>query len=153
LEIQYPTLLDFDRPVIKAYSEESVISEKFESMVKLSLINRRMKDFYDINYLMKQKKYEMNILQKAIGETFKNRNTIVVKDPKIFDENFYKDNDKITQWDNFVNKIRGRKIEFQIVMKNISKFLLPVYENILNDKLSNKIWDPNKIKWSSYKFN
>jgi len=153
LEIQYPTLLDFDRPVIKAYSEESVISEKFESMVKLSLINSRMKDFYDINYLMKQKKYEMNILQKAIGETFKNRNTIVVKDPKIFDENFYKDNDKITQWDNFVNKIRGRKIEFQIVMKNISKFLLPVYENILNDKLSNKIWDPNKIKWSSYKFN
>ena len=153
MEIQYPTLLDFDRPVIKAYSEESVISEKFESMVKLSLINSRMKDFYDINYLMKQKKYEMNILQKAIGETFKNRNTIVVKDPKIFDENFYKDNDKITQWDNFVNKIRGRKIEFQIVMKNISKFLLPVYENILNDKLSNKIWDPNKIKWSSYKFN
>jgi len=112
-----------------------------------------MKDFYDINYLLKQKKYKMEILQKAVKETFRRRNTTLVKDPKIFDENFYKDNDKITQWDNFVNKIRGRKIEFQIVIKNISKFLLPVYENILNDKLSNKIWDPNKIKWSSYKFN
>ncbi len=39
---------------LKGYPPESVISEKFEAMIKLGLLNSRMKDFYDIWLMMHQ---------------------------------------------------------------------------------------------------
>ena len=47
-ESNFPTILDFPAPRLLCYSRESSISEKFEAMVKLSMLNSRMKDFYDI---------------------------------------------------------------------------------------------------------
>ncbi len=46
--IDYPVILDFPKPHLKGYSAESVISEKFETMVRLGLLNSRMKD-YEVN--------------------------------------------------------------------------------------------------------
>jgi predicted nucleotidyltransferase component of viral defense system len=45
--VSYPTLLDLPAPHIRGYSRESTIAEKFEAMVKLGILNSRMKDFYD----------------------------------------------------------------------------------------------------------
>ncbi len=47
-DTQYPTILDFPAPVIRAYSRETVIAEKFHAMVTHGIANSRMKDFYDI---------------------------------------------------------------------------------------------------------
>lgn len=55
IKMDYPSLLDFKKPNIKAYSLETVIAEKFEAILSLSLINSRMKDFYDIYILSKDK--------------------------------------------------------------------------------------------------
>ena len=46
-ESDLPTLLDFPPPRLLCYSRESSISEKLEAMVKLGVLNSRMKDFYD----------------------------------------------------------------------------------------------------------
>lgn len=43
--INYPVILDFPKPHLNGYPQESVISEKFEAMIKLGLLNSRMKDF------------------------------------------------------------------------------------------------------------
>lgn len=53
-EIEYPSLLEMEKPKIKAYSLESVIAEKFEAMVFLGDFNSRMKDFYDIYSICKK---------------------------------------------------------------------------------------------------
>jgi len=58
--IKYPVILDFPEPNLKGYPVESLVSEKFEAMVKLGLLNSRMKDFYDIWLLIHQ--YEFNRL-------------------------------------------------------------------------------------------
>jgi hypothetical protein len=47
-EVIYPSLLGFPAPVLRGYSMESAIAEKFQAMVKLGVLNSRMKDFYDI---------------------------------------------------------------------------------------------------------
>jgi len=47
-KIVYPTILDFPAPKLKGYSMESTIAEKFQAMVKLGILNSRMKDFYDV---------------------------------------------------------------------------------------------------------
>jgi len=46
--ITYPTILEFPAPHLHGYSKESTIAEKFEAMVKLDILNSRMKDFFDI---------------------------------------------------------------------------------------------------------
>ena len=48
LKVAYPTLLDFPAPQLKGYTMESTIAEKFQAMVKLGILNSRMKDFYDV---------------------------------------------------------------------------------------------------------
>jgi hypothetical protein len=44
----YPVLLDLAAPQLLGYPRETVVSEKFEAMTKLGLLNSRMKDFYDL---------------------------------------------------------------------------------------------------------
>ena len=50
----FPVLLDGSTPRIKVYPKETVIAEKFETIVKRGLANSRMKDYYDLWMLMMQ---------------------------------------------------------------------------------------------------
>jgi hypothetical protein len=43
-----PVLLDFPAPHLRSYPRETVIAEKFQTMVMLGRANSRMKDYYDI---------------------------------------------------------------------------------------------------------
>jgi len=56
--MECPTLLDMKAPNIKVYSLESVISEKFHAMITLSVVNSRMKNFYDIYTLLNSKSFD-----------------------------------------------------------------------------------------------
>ena len=47
-KVKYPVLLDFPPPELRGYTMESTIAEKFQAMVKIGLLNSRMKDFCDI---------------------------------------------------------------------------------------------------------
>ncbi|MDE5880297.1 MAG: nucleotidyl transferase AbiEii/AbiGii toxin family protein [Muribaculaceae bacterium] len=45
----YPTIIEeMESPRITAYSLETVIAEKFQTMVEKSVFNSRMKDFFDL---------------------------------------------------------------------------------------------------------
>lgn len=46
--VKYPTILDFPAPEINGYTMESTIAEKCHAMMRLGVLNSRMKDFYDI---------------------------------------------------------------------------------------------------------
>ncbi len=52
--IHFPTLLNLPSPNILGYSRESVVAEKLEALVKLGMVNSRMKDFYDLWSLAQQ---------------------------------------------------------------------------------------------------
>ena len=43
IEVEYPTMLNFPAPRLRAYPRETVVAEKFEAMVKLGMVNSRMK--------------------------------------------------------------------------------------------------------------
>jgi predicted nucleotidyltransferase component of viral defense system len=130
----YPVLLDMDYPKIKMYSFESVVAEKFEAIVSLGELNSRMKDFYDIFILLSEKKFNRDILQNAIVETFKRRGTDILKFDQVFNKEFIEDNNRINQWKLFLKKIGHQNIEFEHVMDAIKKSLLPIYNNIKKEK-------------------
>ena len=59
-----------------AYTLETVIAEKYQTIVDRDIYNTRMKDFYDIFVLINnnKEKIDFNNLTSAIKNTFKNRN-------------------------------------------------------------------------------
>jgi hypothetical protein len=73
--IDYPVILDLPKPHLKGYAPETVVSEKFETMVQLGLLNSRMKDFYDIWLMMRQFDFEGPELAEALKRTFAHRKT------------------------------------------------------------------------------
>jgi len=60
-EVEYPTLLDFPAPILRAYPKETVIAEKLEALTKLGLLTSRMKDYYDLALLSRMYSFEGRI--------------------------------------------------------------------------------------------
>ncbi|MBW2327367.1 MAG: nucleotidyl transferase AbiEii/AbiGii toxin family protein [Deltaproteobacteria bacterium] len=102
----YPALLDFPPPELNGYTKESTIAEKFQAMVRLGVLNSRMKDFYDIWFLSRTFDFRGETLAEAIEKTFENRNTPITVNPTVFDLSFTKDEDKKVQWLGFIKKAK-----------------------------------------------
>lgn len=127
----YPTLLSMNEPHIWAYSIESVIAEKFEAMIDLAENNSRMKDFYDVYYLMQSDSLQKNILQEAIIQTFRKRQTKFNEQHPIFSESFALDSKRLLQWQLFLKKTKlDSQLDFQEVMSIIRIYLRPFYEQV-----------------------
>jgi len=147
LRIEYPLLLEKEKLFLYVYPEESIISEKFEAMLSLSTINSRMKDFYDICWLLNQKSYDGTLLKEAINKTLRRRKTHLEKLPEIFTEAFYIDKIRIKLWDAFIQRIGKEEISFKIVMEDIKTFLFPVYNSIIERTKFELHWDKEKKLW------
>lgn len=64
---------------IMAYTFETVIAEKFQTIISRGVLNTRLKDFYDLYVLMniKSNKINIDVLKTAINKTFHNRKTAI----------------------------------------------------------------------------
>ncbi|MFZ2330571.1 MAG: nucleotidyl transferase AbiEii/AbiGii toxin family protein [Atribacterota bacterium] len=141
---EFPTLLDESSPQILVYSIESIVAEKFEAMVKLAMINSRMKDFYDVYMLSNSQNFKSNTLKKAIELTFLKRDTIIPDNPMIFKSEFHNNKEKQQQWLAFIRKTKIEKVtsNFNEVMERITKLLKPIAIAIQDKVSEEKIWDP-----------
>lgn len=68
-------LPDFEAPIIKTYSLESTIAEKFDAILQRFELTGRMKDFYDIYYLSRIFNFDGERLQSSIFSTLQRRGT------------------------------------------------------------------------------
>ncbi len=145
--IDYPVILDLPRPHLNGYPQESVISEKFEAMIKLGSLNSRMKDFYDIWIMIRQLEVKGPPLVEAIKKTFKHRKTDVPKNKPLFADEIYDENsDRQMLWNAFVKKgnVQNAPTTLSTTAEEIEKFLIkPV--SAINDKVKfEKSWKPMK---------
>lgn len=105
VEVEFPALLDFPPPRLRAYPRETVVAEKLEAMVKLGLANSRMKDFYDLVILARTFDFDGNVLVQAITATFQRRRTPLPSGiPVALTTEFVTDALKNTQWSAFLRK-------------------------------------------------
>jgi predicted nucleotidyltransferase component of viral defense system len=121
-----PTLLDYPAPQLLCYSRESTIAEKFEAMLKLGILNSRMKDFYDIWLLSQQFDFDGKKLMRAIDLTLKHRETVLEEPILPFTEEFAQA--KQIQWIAFCKRLQQEQIpkDLTIVVAGIQKFLAPL---------------------------
>ncbi len=148
-KVEFPTLLEQVPPKIKVYSIESIISEKFEAMVKLAMVNSRMKDFYDVYTLSINYDFRGNRLKKAIESTFKRRKTIVPISSLVFRTEFHNDKGRQRQWAAFLRKSRIANTDksFNQIMERITKFLKPIVISISNKTQIEKSWYSSLGRW------
>jgi predicted nucleotidyltransferase component of viral defense system len=148
-KIEFPTLLEQLPPKIKVYSPESIISEKFEAMVKLAMVNSRMKDFYDVYALSTNYNFQGSRLKKAVESTFTRRKTPLTENPLIFQKEFHNDSGRQRQWTAFLKKSRITTIDvsFNQIMERITGFLKPVVTSIINKTKIEETWNPSLGEW------
>jgi hypothetical protein len=60
-------------PQLVAYSLETVVAEKFQTMIDKGVFNSRMKDFFDLYRIIIAHKFNEDDLMAAIVATFNNR--------------------------------------------------------------------------------
>jgi predicted nucleotidyltransferase component of viral defense system len=126
-ELEYPILLDdMQVPVIQAYSKETVIAEKFQAMIELSVANSRMKDFYDVYKLLAENEFDNDTLEEAIQATFANRETSYTENHALFTAEFATNLQRKRSWTAFLNKInRDKELKFEEILRLISEKLMP----------------------------
>lgn len=132
----YPTTIDFplllpDIPSvnIQAYSLETVVAEKFHTMIDRDVLNSRMKDFFDCYQLLTKRDLDDETLYDAIKATFDNRGLTYNPELQLFTEDFSTDVARITRWKAFLKKIQWKEtLDFETVMEVIRKRLQPMAE-------------------------
>lgn len=146
--MECPILLKMKPPIIKVYSIESIVSEKFQAMIALSVSNSRMKDFFDIYILLNTSNFDGRKLQEAVSETLQRRHTSIERENVIFTEEFSKEQNRTKMWNAFLRKINSPNIEFYDVMRNIVIFLKPIYDSIVQEEEFFKNWDYTNTRWN-----
>ena len=146
-------LPDFEAPVIKTYSLESTIAEKFDAILQRFELTGRMKDFYDIYYLARTFDFDGARLQKAIFETLQHRGTPYDRDSFQRIVALADDEDMQKRWRYFLKNIKYDTLEFSVVIKEIQTFLEPVFDTIVNEDEWQKQWHSIECGWKVVKEN
>lgn len=128
-EIEYPTLLEFPAPVLRAYTVYTVIAEKFHAVVLLGEENTRLKDYFDLHAIIGREEPEAGVLIEAIRATFERRDTSLPEEtPPGLTDAFAENEEKIIQWRNFLsrNQLDASGILLPVLVEDLRGFFDPV---------------------------
>ena len=143
--IDYPTLLDFPQPRLRAYRAETTVAEKLHAMVVLDLQNSRMKDFFDIWRLAQKYSFSGELLTAAVQDTFQHRRTAIpVGLPTALTAGFGQNPAKARQWQAFLKKNSLSHVaeDFNSVVGLLARFLGPVLQAARTDAPLPMVWSP-----------
>ena len=123
VKFKYNTLFDNDSINIMNYNYETIIAEKFESIISRNIDNTRMKDYYDLYMFVNLKWNDINkeTLRKAIINTSKNRETLSYIENANDYINLIEDDSKLKSlWNNYQKNYEYAKdISFEDTIKAI----------------------------------
>ena len=144
-EIEYPSLLDAPRPVLRAYPPETVVAEKFQALVDLGMINSRLKDFFDLWAMAGTFDFHGPELMDAIRATFARRGTTVpVATPIALTATFFEDPEKQQLWRAFRIRadVRIAPDHLGEVVAALDRFLTPIAAAIAAEEAFDRHWRP-----------
>ena len=133
VEFKYNTLFDNKTIDIMTYNYETIVAEKFESIISRNIDNTRMKDYYDLYMFVNLKWNDINkeTLRKAIINTSKARETLdYIDNANKYIELISDDSRLKALWNSYQNNYEYAKdIEFVDTInaiKVISEIVVPV---------------------------
>ena len=98
-----PLLVGLPTALLQTYPVCTVIAEKFEALVRLDAQNTRMKDFFDLEFLLRDGELDRDILREAIHATFARRESeLPIDTPAGLSDRFARE--KQVMWNAFLRK-------------------------------------------------
>jgi hypothetical protein len=128
-EIDYPAILDFPAPRLRAYHPATVVAEKLNATVVLGSFNSRMKDFYDMHMILAHMNLDDGVLAKAIRATFARRGVPLPHElPVAFTPEFLDDGAKQVQWQAFLRRsgLDSHRLDLGDILCKLEKRLWPL---------------------------
>mgnify|MGYP000213604239 FL=1 len=124
IEFKYKSIFDDEYIKIMAFNKETIIAEKFETLIKDTETNTRAKDFYDLYVLIKEYWNELDKtnLIKAIRNTCKRRESLYILDELEERFDFIKESTILQgEWDKYqIAHLYAKDINYADIMKNIN---------------------------------
>jgi len=73
---QFSTILDDETKItVYAYTVETLIAEKLQTVLSRGDVNTRPRDFYDLYMLAERGGFDEELLREAVANTFRNRHS------------------------------------------------------------------------------
>lgn len=129
IEFKYKSMFDDNYIKIMAFTKETIIAEKFETLIEDTENDTRAKDFYDISILMNEEINEAN-LKKAIFNTFKRREREYLLDE--LDERYEFINTSEILKSNWANYQNGHPYALNVSYDDIMGFVFKII-NIIKE--------------------
>ena len=107
IEYTYPCIFSQEAIKIMAYPLETILAEKYETIIRRNITTTRMRDFYDIYTLYKLKKDEIDyeILKEAIERTSNKRGSQeIMKDYEEIIEDIKEDSYQRSLWEVYLSE-------------------------------------------------
>ena len=126
-EIKYSfNLMLEDRKIqIWSYNLETVIAEKFESIIKRGILGTRIRDFYDIYMLLKTQTNNINFntLKNAVYYTAEHRNTTdIIKDWSKIIEQLNNSDIMKKQWERYKkDNFYAKEIKYEELIESLKQ--------------------------------
>ena len=132
IEFKYKSLFDDTYIKIMAFNKETIIAEKFETLIKDTETNTRAKDFYDLYIIIKDywNDLDKTNLIKAIQNTCKRRDSLYILDEIEERFDFIKESNILqNEWNKYkIAHLYAKDIEYTDIMKNVN-FIVKELEN------------------------
>ncbi len=150
-----PTLLKMPSAELLTYPRETVIAEKCQAMVKLGMVNSRVKDFYDLWYLATHFDFEGFLLVQAVMATFKRRETAIPSQiPTGLTPIYYNDPARKALWRAFSRRSSrpdNHIPAFEEAVSILTSFLMPLFTAIHSETEFAQRWQHNILSWQTGK--
>lgn len=125
VKYNFSLMLEERKIQIWSYNIETVLAEKFESIIKRGVLGTRIRDYYDIHMLLntQSKNIDKNTLKEAIISTAKHReSTNIIKDWKEIVDILKYDETMKKQWERYQkNNFYAEGIEYKDLIESLIK--------------------------------
>lgn len=134
IEFKYKSLFDDTYIKIMAFNKETIIAEKFETLIRDTETNTRTKDFYDLYIIIKDywNDLDKTNLIKAIQNTCKRRESLYILDEIEERFEFIKESTILrNEWDKYkIAHLYAKDIEYADIMKNVNLIIKELEKDV-----------------------
>lgn len=125
IQYDFPMLFDDKSVPVMAYTLETILAEKYETIIRRNIGTTRARDYYDLHTLYRSRKDEvrLDVLKAAVLHTAQKRDSVQdIEDWHDIIKDIREEPQMYLLWDNYVaeNKYIG-ELEFHIVLDTVEE--------------------------------
>ena len=126
IQFSYPFLFDDRRVMVKAYTQETILAEKYETIIRRNVGNTRARDFYDLHllYQLYRENSDWNLLKQAVLATAKKRDSLsVLQDTKRILLALEESTILVDLWKRYqTQNLYAREITYPAIIETVKEF-------------------------------